>query len=133
MSLRNRSLNRTCPLELLRAGDKEFHVIVGITKPSLFHFQRHALEKFYHEMIQTSGSAENSIKQITVQETDQNREALKGLYSRQYTPFDFQGTGSTARVLIYSITSKRYLSVRGAEVDGKGSRQSKYGKLCIFL
>ena len=41
--------------------------------------------------------------------------------------------GIKSRSLIYSVSSKNYLTVDGSKVEGTGSRYSKYGMYSIVL
>ena len=42
-------------------------------------------------------------------------------------------SGIKSRSLIYSVSSKNYLTVDGSKVEGTGSRYSKYGMYSIVL
>ena len=60
-------------------------------------------------------------------------EKLQKLLESQYYVHSTQEKGTKTRVLIYSIASKGYLSVDGEKVYGRGSRNSKNSKLCVFI
>ena len=82
-------------------------------------------------MIKTSKPTGKNMNPMANQETFQNNEPLRKLFNKQYSAFGLQENGMRTRVLIYSISSKGYLAVDGANVDGRGSKKSKNGKHLI--
>ena len=83
-------------------------------------------------MIHGSETAGKDVNNLVHQANYQSTEKLQKLLKSPYYAHSTHEKGTKTRVLIYSIASKGYLSVDGAKIYGRGSRNSKNGKLLAF-